>query len=134
MDTYSAALLIAVLICFIIYATVMIDRNKEHQAALAELERWRVGWSEADRWLAEFPDVAAAFAHLKAKADGTGGTDIVRTREAMRRRRDQPHKRPGLTAQAAAAREEEFRVQYQHMGAECDGGDDPAPRVQHHSV
>ena len=54
----------------------------------AELERWRVGHSEAERWLAEFPDVAAALAHLKAKADGSGGTDISRTREEMRRRRD----------------------------------------------
>lgn len=55
---------------------------------LDELHRWRSGWSEAERWLAEFPDSAAALEHLKARAIGAGGTDIVATRDAMRERRD----------------------------------------------
>ena len=59
----------------------------EQDRANDELHRWRVGHSEAERWLAEFQDVAMALEHLKAKAEGTGGTDISRTRDAMRKRR-----------------------------------------------
>ncbi len=55
---------------------------------IAELYRWRVYWEESRRWLAEFPDVADALEHLKAKAEGAGGTDISNTRDAMRKRRD----------------------------------------------
>ncbi len=140
--------------------------------ALDERDRWRVYCGEAERWFAEFPDVVDALAHLKAKATGAGGTDIMRTRDAMRSRRDKttiqltpaeiqskhdrvrwaeglirqlPDTHDGrnswllnharddgldkkrkpsvMTAQAAAAREEEFRVQYQHLGAEVAGDD-----------
>lgn len=55
---------------------------------MEELHRWRTYWEESRRWLAEFPDAANALEHLKAQSTGAGGVDIMRTREAMRTRRD----------------------------------------------
>ena len=66
------------------FFVVLHQRNK----ADAKLARWRSAWSETDRWLAEFPDVESALFHLKSTAEGDGGTNIMKTRETMRLRRD----------------------------------------------
>lgn len=60
--------------------------RRKHRETLDRLESWRRAWDNTDRWLAEFPDVEAALAHLKASAEGHGGTNIMQTREAMRAR------------------------------------------------
>lgn len=106
--------------------------NKRTAAALDRLERWRSAWDETDRWLAEFPDVEQALAHLKANAEGHGGTNIMGTRAIMRARRDLIEKRmPAEQKQAALDRivaAAPTGVAYQHLSAECDDCDDtPAP-------
>ena len=71
--------------------SILMDKRriqKERDQAQAELARWRYAWSETDRWLAEFPDVECALFHLKSTAEGDGGTNITKTRETMRLRRD----------------------------------------------
>jgi len=128
-------LLFLIIICFAAryaYLYGLMNGRDESNDDLVELNRWRSGWSNTDRWLAEFPDAADALAHLKANAIGAGGTDIICTRAAMRERRDMakpvvptPARRRAdvLTAQAAAAREAEFRRAHQHLGPECSGDD-----------
>lgn len=54
---------------------------------LEELERWRVYCDEAERWFAEFPEVALALEHLRKQADGEQVDFINRVREKMRRLR-----------------------------------------------
>ncbi|MFZ6755794.1 hypothetical protein ACO0K9_01125 [Undibacterium sp. Ji50W] len=51
---------------------------------LEELHRWRTFCSQADRWLAEFPNVVTALDYVRTEANGTRGNDIMRMREKMR--------------------------------------------------
>jgi hypothetical protein len=57
-------------------------------AELAELERWRVEWSETRRWLAEFNDAADALDHLDRIAKGRHHDGLIALRDRLRRRRD----------------------------------------------
>ena len=77
------ALLISVLAIYVIIRT-----TKERDLSEDRLARWRSAWEEHRRWLSEFPDVATALDHMQARAEGHGGTDISRTRDEMRQRRD----------------------------------------------
>lgn len=52
---------------------------------LEELHRWRTFCSQADRWLAEFPNVVTALDYVRTEAEGTRGNDIMRMREKMRK-------------------------------------------------
>lgn len=80
-------LLISLLVFAWLAIQVILSVSREREELRAELNRWRVGWQEARRWLAEFPEVSTALEHLKDDAEGTGGADISSTREAMRQRR-----------------------------------------------
>lgn len=44
---------------------------------MAELERWRGGCVLAQRWLAEFPEVWAALAHLERVALGFESPELI---------------------------------------------------------
>ena len=52
---------------------------------LAELDRWRIHCSEAQRWFAEFPEVAVALDHVQRAAAGDRTSLIHRVRDEMRR-------------------------------------------------
>lgn len=82
---------IAILLFFVAVLTIVHVRGIKRAIVVRdELHRWHSYWEQSRRWLAEFPDAADALEHLKASATGAGGTDISRTREAMRTRRDVP--------------------------------------------
>lgn len=107
---------------------------------LEELHRWRVNAEEARRWLAEFPDVAIALDHVQRCAAGVENPEFIAdVRERMRvryQRRmeflapayvpyvDVPS--PAASACVAARTEDEFRVAYQHLSAECCSDDTPS--------
>ena len=107
---------------------VRVGRARDRMIAeIEELYRWRTGWEQARRWMDEFGEVAIALDHLQGFAYGREGVDIVRTREKMRAHSYFVSPRSWVvlnetgpvTAQAAAAREKEFRVDYKHLSAEC---------------
>lgn len=52
---------------------------------LAELERWRIHCGEAQRWFAEFPEVAIALDYVQRSAAGARTGFIQRVRGEMRR-------------------------------------------------
>ena len=56
---------------------------------MAELERWRVEWHQARRWIGEFPDARDALDRLRQEVDGVVPFDISRLRDNMRARRDE---------------------------------------------
>lgn len=85
----NQSITIAILMLFAVVLTIVHVRSiKRAIVERDELHRWHSYWEQTRRWLAEFPDAADALEHLKANVTGDGGTDIQRTREAMRTRRD----------------------------------------------
>lgn len=60
---------------------------------LAELDRWRVEFEQAERWLAEFPDVAMALGNIRRSIAGNEMFyDMPALRDRMRMRRDNERK------------------------------------------
>jgi hypothetical protein len=121
MDYLNTIAIVLVLIAIAIGLWAMNVQRARLDAARAELDRWHIYWQESRRWLAEFPDVADALEHLYANATGAGGTDIVRTREAMRKRRDgaAPPVPTGLSAKADVMSADEFDMRCRQNSAEC---------------
>jgi hypothetical protein len=75
-----------VLAALLIHAFEMVRQNRA-------LERWAVECSEAERWLAEFPEAVDALHYVRTAAT-VGGIDIGWHRERMRQRarvRDHVH-------------------------------------------
>ena len=62
--------------------------DAEYRADIKELDRWRLNWTQARQWLAEFDDAVDALECVKTNADGFSVCPEYKVRDKMRARRD----------------------------------------------